>query len=865
MTDSAETRAGEARRIIDHGPTDFAAVEDLVPRLYDDGRFDLSAGVLIEVGRRAIYDGWEREHHRELAELLRDNDQFSYARRLFRRLSEADGKDVKLRQQHALCTYKDRELPATRRLDRALEILQAEEPLEESTNGETLGLAGAVYKRKWQAEGKLADLESAYRAYLRGYDRPDEADPKYDDEREYDGINAAFVLDLLAGAAERDTSGGGPQAKQLRDEASAIRANLVEALRAKRAEGRENEWDPATLAEALFGLERFDEATLELETVRAKQTGWKRETTAAQLGEIARLRRFGTEHGHEHADGFAHSDAGVALRTLVGESDAAVRQAYIGTVGLALSGGGFRASLFHIGVLARLAERDVLRRVEVLSCVSGGSIVGAFYYLKLRKLLQSTAETDIKPAHYVGLVEKLCDQFLDCVRQNLRVRLTADAGDNWKMMGSSDYSRSDRVAELLDELMFSAFAKDENPSGPLLMSDLFVNPPGRERGFSPRYENWERVAKVPTLVLNATTLNTGHNWQFTASWMGEPPDSGDEQVDANERLRRMYYRDAPPAYRGARAPRLAQAVAASACVPALFPPIRLTDLYANLDVELVDGGVHDNQGVASLLEQDCSTIIVSDASGQMGDADAPGRLALPVVRRTNSVLMSRVRGAQYADLAGRRRAGSLRRLVIVHLKKRLTVAPRDWDACPEPYVPRDEERPAGEKTAAEAYGICEEVQRALAELRTDLDAFTEVEAYSLMAAGYQMAKYELERGLGDFPPADASLDNAKNWPFREYIAQLGRPLDETSLGIDLPAGKSLFFKSWRRWRRRRARGRGAAVAATLAPVPRAGGWVARKLGQPVRRVLTAPLAVAGSAITSAYLRTFGRVPRRDDS
>ena len=49
------------------------------------------------------------------------------------------------------------------------------------------------------------------------------------------------------------------------------------------------------------------------------------------------------------------------------------------TLGLALSGGGFRASFFHIGVLARLAELDLLRRVEALSTVSGGSIVGALY------------------------------------------------------------------------------------------------------------------------------------------------------------------------------------------------------------------------------------------------------------------------------------------------------------------------------------------------------------------------------------------------------------------------------------------------------------------------------------------------------
>ena len=46
-------------------------------------------------------------------------------------------------------------------------------------------------------------------------------------------------------------------------------------------------------------------------------------------------------------------------------------------LGLALSGGGFRASLFHIGVLARMAELDLLRHVGVLSTVSGGSIIGA--------------------------------------------------------------------------------------------------------------------------------------------------------------------------------------------------------------------------------------------------------------------------------------------------------------------------------------------------------------------------------------------------------------------------------------------------------------------------------------------------------
>ena len=50
-------------------------------------------------------------------------------------------------------------------------------------------------------------------------------------------------------------------------------------------------------------------------------------------------------------------------------------------LGLALSGGGFRASYFHIGVLAQMAEQGLLRHVEVISTVSGGSIIGALYYL----------------------------------------------------------------------------------------------------------------------------------------------------------------------------------------------------------------------------------------------------------------------------------------------------------------------------------------------------------------------------------------------------------------------------------------------------------------------------------------------------
>jgi predicted acylesterase/phospholipase RssA len=49
-----------------------------------------------------------------------------------------------------------------------------------------------------------------------------------------------------------------------------------------------------------------------------------------------------------------------------------------GKIGLAMSGGGYRASLFHLGSLWRLNELGWLRKLDVITSVSGGSIVAAF-------------------------------------------------------------------------------------------------------------------------------------------------------------------------------------------------------------------------------------------------------------------------------------------------------------------------------------------------------------------------------------------------------------------------------------------------------------------------------------------------------
>ena len=135
----------------------------------------------------------------------------------------------------------------------------------------------------------------------------------------------------------------------------------------------------------------------------------------------------------------------------------------------------------------------------------------------------------------------------------------------------------------------------------------------------------------------------------------------------NYRLRRMYYRDAPEPHKRIR---LGTAVGAPSCVPGLFEPIELRGLYehsggSKIAVRLVDGGVHDNQGVVGLIEQDCDVMLVSDASGQMETDDNPSRGILGVPLRSNSILMSRVREAEYDEVMVRRQLSPRKKRISI--------------------------------------------------------------------------------------------------------------------------------------------------------------------------------------------------------
>lgn len=756
--------------------------------------------------------------------------QFGVARKVLEeaRRSETDpGRRPWLLQQLALCTYKDVELPPTR-FNGALAILEEiglrhpqavdSTTIDPSTLPETLALGGAIYKRKWELEGQIEHLQQSLALYLAAW----RCDPVQD--LGYGGANAAYILDTLAMRAEvlaRRTSAMPDSvdlwkaARRFRRRARALRVRISRQLEglaeARRQQGYthifDEYWYRATHAELHFGLGQYAEAGAWLARARealgpptTPYAVWEIQSTFVQLLGIARAQ--GVAPPSEDAPASEWAPAWQALQPLLQEATGPALGAYAGRIGLALSGGGFRASLFHIGVLARLAETDLLRRVEVLSTVSGGSIVGAHYYLLLKQLLESTPDGQIDREAYIRLVGTLHDQFAAAIRQNLRIRTLTHLIKNLRMFALRTYSRSRRLGELYEDLLYSRVEDGHARGTAREMRRLLIVPHGADASFKPAFSNWSRRAKVPALLLNATSLNSGHNWQFTGRWMGEPPGLLGAEVDVNERYRRLWYDQAPtPALQ--RFP-LGQAVAASACVPGLFDPLVLEQLYPGRTVRLVDGGVHDNQGVAALINEGCTLILCSDASGQMQGLERPGDGLISVPFRCNNILMSRVREAEYQDLRARVDSRALRGLMFLHLKKGLEAQPLDWIGCQDPTVP-----PA-RSFATTDYGVDTDLQRKLAGVRTDLDSFTEVEANALMLSGYLMTEHELkqlqQRHHDDGEPGgwgggDVTAGR-REWPFLKLELLMRQPPESSDvrrrdLGRQLDVASQIAFKIWR--------------------------------------------------------------------
>jgi NTE family protein len=241
-------------------------------------------------------------------------------------------------------------------------------------------------------------------------------------------------------------------------------------------------------------------------------------------------------------------------------------------VALALSGGGYRAMMFHVGALYRLNEIGLLGKLTRVSSVSGGSITAGFLGLVWNKLQFNSG----KATNF--------NLFVDGMRA--MADTTVDVGAVFGGIFLPG-SISDRVAKAYNQVLFKG----------AMLSDL----PD------------DSAKKAPRFVINATNIQTAVLWRFSRPYMGDY---------------RVGLVDAPDV-------KLCSAVAASSAFPPILSPTMLpitqpvratkgADLnrppYTTQAV-LSDGGVYDNLGLETVKR--LSTLFVSDAGQKIAPEESP--------------------------------------------------------------------------------------------------------------------------------------------------------------------------------------------------------------------------------------------------
>jgi hypothetical protein len=234
--------------------------------------------------------------------------------------------------------------------------------------------------------------------------------------------------------------------------------------------------------------------------------------------------------------------------------------------------------------------------------------------------------------------------------------------------------------------------------------------------------------------------------------------------------------------------RLGEAVGASACFPPVFPPLRVLGFYDDLSVTvlgLTDGGVYDNLGISTLLEERCTYIIASDTGGLFNIERRVSKGRLGMSGRIVGILMDDLGEAQRAGLRERRRVtraiaglapGSEH---LARLQTSYELAGLAYFHIDSPPLPGSQLNENLGPTRGET----------LARLRTDLDAFGEIEVAALVNHGYETADLYLRKYLGDSPYADPGGWMPASAPPIPLLAGPDR------IRKTLSVGRSRFFRA----------------------------------------------------------------------
>ncbi len=243
-------------------------------------------------------------------------------------------------------------------------------------------------------------------------------------------------------------------------------------------------------------------------------------------------------------------------------SDESTPATPLGPIALALSGGGYRAAAFHLGTLRTLREAGLLESVDVLSTVSGGTIVGASYAL-----------SQVQHQSF----ERFYGDFLSRLRSQRPVHRATHL-----------LTRQHNSLPRRTLIAAQARALDEQFYGGAKFGEIFDSP-----------------LHIGEVIFNATDFRCGLPFRFQKSRSPRAKIGNGKHWMPHDIARQI---------------RIADVVAASSCFPGGFEPIGFPHDFTWDDREsvlerllvepndttfaeplpLMDGGVADNQGLGSL-------------------------------------------------------------------------------------------------------------------------------------------------------------------------------------------------------------------------------------------------------------------------
>jgi len=416
-------------------------------------------------------------------------------------------------------------------------------------------------------------------------------------------------------------------------------------------------------------------------------------------------------------------------------------------LGLALSGGGFRATLFHLGVVRFLRDINHLKDIVYVSSVSGGSILAAHLVLNWERY------TDADKSEF----DRAAQELVAFTQQDVRGWVVRRWLLAWPIRRFApiivscvnSLGRALRQdVRWLSEWSITQFLQQQ-------YSSLYNHQPLRSLKANGR----------PQIELLSTSMNNGLTCLFT-DW-GILVDAG-----PNAKATEVKAEYAP----------ISLAVAASSAFPPLFPPIELShNSLGVLDAEfpkahqVCDGGIYDNLGIQMLNWSDradtddlqLDTVVLSDAGAPFDETHSkPFFRTFSRNLRSVEILMYRNSVLTYESLE---KADSRETMPYAEKILRCRIG--------------DLELPYGESMAGDLH---RRLRRWIPHIRTDLDSFSKFEASLLVRHGYLAAqtvwkrkRSESESQAEDLEPWTVFPDELKRFRDRDGFDQADKLMQRT--------------------------------------------------------------------------------------